>query len=49
LSYIKENVALKKLGNPDDISELCLYLCSDKSNFITGAIFIVDGGQTKKF
>jgi len=48
-NYIKENVALKKLGNPDDISELCLYLCSNKSNFITGAVFTVDGGQTKKF
>tara|TARA_B100000965_G_C19572440_1_gene749737 strand:- start:401 stop:1141 length:741 start_codon:yes stop_codon:yes gene_type:complete len=49
LNYIKENVPLKKLGNPEDISELCLYLCSDKSNFITGAVFTVDGGQTKKF
>ena len=49
LNYIKENVPLKKLGNPDDISDLCLYLSSDSSNFITGAVFIVDGGQTKKF
>ena len=49
MNYIKENVALKKLGNPDDVSELCLYLCSNKSNFITGAVFTVDGGQTKKF
>ena len=49
LDYIKENVPLNKLGNPDDISELCLYLCSDKSNFITGAVFTIDGGQTKKF
>ena len=49
LDYINENVPLKKLGNPDDISELCLYLCSDKSNFITGAVFTIDGGQTKKF
>ena len=49
LNYIKENVPMRQLGNPEDISELCLYLSSNKSNFITGAIFTVDGGQTKKF
>ena len=49
LKYIKENVSLNRLGVTDDISELCLYLSSSKSNFITGSIFIVDGGQTKKF
>ena len=49
LNYIKENVPLRQLGNPDDISELCLYLSSNRSNFITGTIFTVDGGQTKKF
>ena len=49
LKYIKENVSLNRLGVTDDISELCLYLSSSKSNFVTGSIFIVDGGQTKKF
>ena len=48
LKYIKENVSLNRLGVTDDISELCLYLSSSKSNFVTGSIFIVDGGQTKK-
>lgn len=49
LDYIKKNVPLNILGQTNDISEICLYLSSDKSKFITGSIFVVDGGQTKNF
>lgn len=37
-----------RVGRPEDIAEMVLYLCSDKSGFITGANFVVDGGMTKK-
>jgi NAD(P)-dependent dehydrogenase (short-subunit alcohol dehydrogenase family) len=37
-----------RVGVPDDIAELALYLASDKSGFITGANFVVDGGMTRK-
>ena len=37
-----------RVGLPPDIAEMVLYLCSDKSGFITGQNFIIDGGMTKK-
>lgn len=37
-----------RVGLPTDIAEMVLYLCSDRSNFITGQNFIIDGGMTKK-
>lgn len=37
-----------RVGRPQDIAELALYLCSDKASFITGQDFVVDGGMTKK-
>ena len=36
-----------RVGDPRDISNMVLYLCSDKAGFITGQDFCVDGGMTK--
>lgn len=38
--------AMGRLGEPQEISELCLFLLSEKASFITGAIFTADGGYT---
>jgi len=37
---------LKKIGSPNDIAEMAAFLLSDKSNWITGQIFHVDGGMS---
>ena len=37
---------INRLGQPDDIASIALYLASDQSTFTTGQIFVVDGGQT---
>jgi len=37
-----------RVGKPEDISSLILYLASPASGFITGANFVVDGGMTRK-
>mgnify|MGYP001213633692 CR=1 FL=1 len=33
-------------GDIDDISSMIVYLASDKSKFITGSEFVIDGGQS---
>jgi hypothetical protein len=37
-----------RVGRPEDIAEMVLYLCFDKGGFITGQNFVIDGGMTKK-
>ena len=37
-------IPLQKLGNTNDISDLVLYLASDKAAYITGQTISVDGG-----
>ena len=37
-----------RVGNPMDIANMVLYLCSEKAGFITGENICVDGGMTKQ-
>jgi NAD(P)-dependent dehydrogenase (short-subunit alcohol dehydrogenase family) len=37
-----------RVGRPEDIAQMVLYLCCGKSGFITGQNFVIDGGMTKK-
>ncbi len=46
MKYILKNVPLNKFGDIDDIGSMIIYLASDKSKFITGSEFIIDGGQS---
>ena len=36
-----------RVGRPEDIAELALFLCSDRAGFITGENICVDGGMTR--
>ncbi len=37
---------IRRLGQPDDIGGLALFLASDDASFITGQVFVADGGST---
>lgn len=37
-----------RVGNPMDITNMVLFLCSDKAGFITGENICIDGGMTKQ-
>ena len=43
---IVKSIPQGKMGTPEDISGMALYLASNASDFITGSIFTVDGGIT---
>lgn len=44
IKELKEQTPLIRLGSPEDIANLALYLASDKSSFITGQIISPNGG-----
>lgn len=39
---------VQRVGKPEDIANMVLYLCSDKAGFITGQNIYIDGGMTKQ-
>lgn len=45
LQMLKEEIPLMKIGKPRDVAEAVYFLCSDKSDYITGQVISVDGGM----
>jgi NAD(P)-dependent dehydrogenase (short-subunit alcohol dehydrogenase family) len=43
---LARGIPLKRIGEPDDVAYLVIYLASDESKFVTGSEFKIDGGMT---
>jgi NAD(P)-dependent dehydrogenase (short-subunit alcohol dehydrogenase family) len=43
---LAEAIPLRRFANKDEIASLALFLCTDAAAYITGAIFVCDGGQS---
>lgn len=41
---VVRSVPLRRMGTPDDIAQVCLFLASDSARYVSGAIIPVDGG-----
>lgn len=44
LNYLASQHAFNRLGKSEEVAELTLFLASDKSSFVTGSYYPVDGG-----
>lgn len=46
MKYIASKASMNRLGTPQEVADLVVFLSSDKSSFTTGSYFIADGGYT---
>jgi NAD(P)-dependent dehydrogenase (short-subunit alcohol dehydrogenase family) len=46
VSGLTQKVPLKRLGTPEEIVKIALFLASDDSNYINGTTIVADGGMT---
>jgi NAD(P)-dependent dehydrogenase (short-subunit alcohol dehydrogenase family) len=45
LELARKATPMKRLGTPDEVARVILFLASDRNDFVTGAVWGVDGGQ----
>lgn len=45
-SHIERTQPIRRIGQPDEVSYAALYLASDEASFVTGQVFVLDGGMT---
>jgi len=45
LQYLNNSVPLKRIGNPEEVSEAIFWLLSEKSSYVTGSILKITGGK----
>ena len=41
---LANNAALKRLGEPEDVADVAVWLCTEEARFVTGQTILVDGG-----
>jgi len=44
LEALLKNIPLRRLGKPEDVASLAVFLASEESNYVTGTTMFVDGG-----
>ena len=44
-AMIQSSVPLKRMGEPEEVAEMVIWLASDAASFVTGGAFIVSGGM----
>jgi L-rhamnose 1-dehydrogenase len=43
-AYFEQRIPLGRLGRPDDVADVVVFLASDMARYVTGAALLVDGG-----
>ena len=46
LRTLEQTQPIGRVGQPDEIGGLARYLASDESSYVTGQVFVIDGGAT---
>ena len=43
------NFPLGRLGTPEEVASVIVFVCSEKASLLNGACIVVDGGESRSF
>lgn len=46
MAFETDHVPMRRIGQPTEVADLVVYLAGDESSYVTGAEFVIDGGET---
>jgi glucose 1-dehydrogenase len=49
LDALLKNIPLGRLGSPEDVASLAVFLASDEAAYVTGSTYVVDGGLMRNY
>ena len=48
MQELLSEIPLGRIGQPEEVAELALYLASDAASYVTGGTFVIDGGMMRQ-
>lgn len=48
-AYVDANFPMGRLGLPEEVASVAIFLCSERASLVTGASILVDGGESRAF
>ena len=48
MQELLSEIPLGRMGRPEEVASITLYLAPDAASYVTGATFFVDGGMTRR-
>lgn len=48
MNALLAEIPMRRMGRPEEIAQLCVYLASEDAAYVTGASFFIDGGMSKQ-
>src|SRR5665213_2065413 len=48
MKALLDEIPLRRMGKPQEVAALCVFLASDAAAYITGSTYVIDGGMMRK-